>query len=194
MWFGVSEANIHDIFNKACAAAPCIVFFNLDELDSIAKACGGSGASGNSGGVGNQVFNQILIEMYSMNAKNVFIIDATNRPDQLILHSFVLVILINLSTFLCLMSKSWLSILKTCLRKSPVAPEVNLAFLVKNSYGFSGADLAEICQQVDKLAIQASINADIWAAREKREHEEADVKMEDDSEEAEDPVPQITRL
>jgi transitional endoplasmic reticulum ATPase len=51
----------------------------------------------------------------------------------------------------------------------------------------------EICQRVAKLAIQASINAD--AAREKRAREEAeDTKMEDDSEEPEDPVSQITRL
>ena len=48
----------------------------------------------------------------------------------------------------------------------------------------------EICQRVAKLAIRASIDADIWAA--KREAEDA--KMEDDSKEAEDPVPQITRL
>ena len=54
MWFGESEANVHDIFDKACAAAaPCVMFF--DELDSIAKACGGSGASGDGGGAGDQV-------------------------------------------------------------------------------------------------------------------------------------------
>jgi transitional endoplasmic reticulum ATPase len=55
--------------------------------------------------------------------------------------------------------------------------------------------LTEICQRAAKLAIRASIDADIRAAREKREREEAeDTKMEDDSEEAEDPVPQITRF
>ena len=48
----------------------------------------------------------------------------------------------------------------------------------------------EICQQAAKLAIQASIDADIRAA--KREAEDA--KMEDDSKKAEDPVSQITRL
>ena len=55
---------------------------------------------------------------------------------------------------------------------------------------FPHADLTEICQRAAKLAIQVSINADIWAA--KREAEDA--KMEDGSKEAEDPVPQITRL
>merc|ERR1712071_398464 len=38
MWFGESEANVRDVFDKARAAAPCVLFF--DELDSIAKARG----------------------------------------------------------------------------------------------------------------------------------------------------------
>jgi transitional endoplasmic reticulum ATPase len=50
MWFGESEANVHDIFNKAYAAASCVIFF---KLDSIAKAHGGSGALGNGGGAGD---------------------------------------------------------------------------------------------------------------------------------------------
>lgn len=41
MWFGESEANIRDLFDKARAAAPCILFF--DEMDSIAKSRGGGG-------------------------------------------------------------------------------------------------------------------------------------------------------
>jgi len=54
----------------------------FDELDSIAKARGGG--SGDAGGAGDRVLNQILTEMDGMNAKkNVFIIGATNRPDQI---------------------------------------------------------------------------------------------------------------
>ena len=44
MWFGESEANVRDVFDKARAAAPCVLFF--DELDSIAKARGGSVGDG----------------------------------------------------------------------------------------------------------------------------------------------------
>ena len=78
MWFGESEANVRDVFDKARAAAPCVMFF--DELDSIAKACGGGG--GDAGGAGDCVLNQILTEMDGMNSKkNVFIIGAMNRPD-----------------------------------------------------------------------------------------------------------------
>jgi transitional endoplasmic reticulum ATPase len=80
MWFGESEANVRDVFDKARAASPCVMFF--DELDSIAKARG-SGA-GDAGGAGDRVLNQILTEMDGMNAKkNVFVIGATNRPDQI---------------------------------------------------------------------------------------------------------------
>ena len=77
MWFGESEANVRDVFDKARAAAPCVLFF--DELDSIAKARGGGG--GDAGGAADRVINQVLTEMDGMGAKkNVFIIGATNRP------------------------------------------------------------------------------------------------------------------
>jgi len=191
MWFGESEANVRDVFDKARAAAPCVMFF--DELDSIAKARGGSGAGGDAGGASDRVLNQILTEMDGMNAKkNVFIIGATNRPDQI--DSALLrpgrldqLIYIPLPD-----EPSRLSILKACLKKSPVAPEVDLTFLAKSTHGFSGADLTEICQRAAKLAIRASIESDIRRAREKKEREDADENMEEDEEE-EDPVPQITR-
>ncbi|OCH96304.1 AAA ATPase [Obba rivulosa] len=192
MWFGESEANVRDVFDKARAAAPCVMFF--DELDSIAKARGGS--SGDGGGAGDRVLNQILTEMDGMNVKkNVFIIGATNRPDQIdpaLLRPGRLDQLI----YIPLPDEpSRLAILQAALRKSPVAPEVDLNFLAKNTHGFSGADLTEICQRAAKLAIRESIEADIRRAREKKEKEEAggeDAKMDED-EEYEDPVPVISR-
>ena len=57
MWFGESEANVRDIFDKARAAAPCVLFF--DELDSIAKPRGGSGGDG--GGATDRVINQCVL-------------------------------------------------------------------------------------------------------------------------------------
>ena len=48
MWFGESEANVRDLFDKARQAAPCVLFF--DELDSIARSRGGS--TGDAGGAG----------------------------------------------------------------------------------------------------------------------------------------------
>lgn len=57
MWFGESEANVRDVFDKARAAAPCVMFF--DELDSIAKSRGSS--AGDGGGSSDRVLNQILV-------------------------------------------------------------------------------------------------------------------------------------
>lgn len=188
MWFGESEANVRDVFDKARAAAPCVMFF--DELDSIAKARGGS--SGDAGGAGDRVLNQLLTEMDGMNAKkNVFIIGATNRPDQIDpallrpgrLDQLIYIPLPDLP--------SRTSILKATLKKSPVSPDVDLSFLAKSTEGFSGADLTEICQRAAKLAIRESIDADIKRTREKRALEEAgEAGMDEDDEE--DPVPMIT--
>ncbi|KAH8920517.1 cell division cycle protein 48 [Atractiella rhizophila] len=188
MWFGESESNVRDVFDKARAAAPCVMFF--DELDSIAKARGGS--VGDAGGAGDRVLNQILTEMDGVGAKkNVFIIGATNRPDQLdgaLLRPGRLDQLI----YIPLPDEPGrLSILKSTLRKSPVAPSVDLNFLAKSTHGFSGADLAEICQRAAKLAIRESIEADIKRHRE-REAKAAEGGDEEMPVEEDDPVPEIT--
>ncbi|KAG0747366.1 hypothetical protein G6F57_000140 [Rhizopus arrhizus] len=182
MWFGESEANVRDVFDKARAAAPCVMFF--DELDSIAKARGGS--AGDAGGAGDRVLNQILTEMDGMNAKkNVFVIGATNRPDQIdpaLLRPGRLDQLI----YIPLPDEtSRLSILTATLRKSPVSPDVDLNILAKHTQGFSGADLAEICQRAAKLAIREDIEKDIARERARKAKEEAgeDVGMEEDEEE-----------
>merc|ERR1712086_1194166 len=60
MWFGESEANVRDIFDKARSAAPCVLFF--DELDSIAKSRGGGSSGGDAGGAADRVINQVLTE------------------------------------------------------------------------------------------------------------------------------------
>lgn len=79
MWFGQSEANVRDVFDKARAASPCVLFF--DELDSIAVARG-SGGGGDGGGAGDRVINQLLTQMDGVGAKkNIFIVGATNRPE-----------------------------------------------------------------------------------------------------------------
>ncbi|KAH7047059.1 transitional endoplasmic reticulum ATPase [Linnemannia elongata] len=186
MWFGESEANVRDVFDKARAAAPCVMFF--DELDSIAKARGGS--SGDGGGAGDRVLNQILTEMDGMNAKkNVFVIGATNRPDQIdgaLLRPGRLDQLI----YIPLPDEaSRLAVLKSTLRKSPVSTEIDLTHIAKATHGFSGADLTEICQRACKLAIRENIEADIRKERERKERGDEEAMDEDD----EDAVPELTR-
>lgn len=162
MWFGESEANVRDLFDKARAAAPCILFF--DEMDSIAKSRGGSG--GGSSEAGDRVINQILTEIDGVGArKSVFVIGATNRPD--ILDNAVTrpgrldqLIYIPLPDY-----ASRLSIFKANLRKSPIEPSVDLEQLAKATEGFSGADITEICQRAAKNAIREAVNADIERAK-----------------------------
>merc|ERR1719276_326765 len=142
MWFGESEANVRDVFEKARQAAPCVLFF--DELDSIAQQRGGS--SGDGGGAADRVMNLLLTEMDGMGSKKtVFIIGATNRPD--IIDSALMrpgrldqLIYIPLPD-----EPSRLSIFKANLRKSPVSAEVDMDTLARYTQGFSGADITEIC-------------------------------------------------
>jgi len=191
MWFGESEANVRDVFDKARQAAPCVLFF--DELDSIAKSRGGSGGDG--GGASDRVINQVLTEMDGMGAKkNVFIIGATNRPD--VIDPAVLrpgrldqLIYIPLPD-----EKSRVNILKAALRKSPISDDVDISFLAKSAHGFSGADLTEICQRACKLAIRESIDKEIAKERERAANPDTAAADAMEMEDEEDPVPEITRV
>merc|ERR1719453_1230151 len=186
MWFGESESNVRELFDKARGAAPCVLFF--DEPDSIARARGSSG--GDAGGAGDRVINQILTEMDGMGAKkSVFIISATNRPD--IIDPAVLrpgrldqLIYIPLPA-----EGSRKNILKSVTRKSPVSAEVDFEYLAKTLHGFSGADITEICQRAAKMAIRESIEKEIEAEKE-RAAAGGDAAMEED---LPDPVPEITK-
>ncbi len=187
MWFGESEANVRDVFAKARAAAPCVLFF--DELDSIAQQRGGS--SGDGGGAADRVMNQLLTEMDGVGAKkNVFIIGATNRPD--IIDAALMrpgrldqLIYIPMPDY-----ESRLSILRAVLRKTPVNKEVDLQYLASQTEKFTGADLTEICQRAAKLAIREDIMRNIEREKIKAEAEAQGV-MQDDEIEDEDLVPEI---
>jgi transitional endoplasmic reticulum ATPase len=184
MWFGESESNVRDVFDKARSAAPCVLFF--DELDSIAKSRGSS--AGDAGGAGDRVMNQVLTEMDGVGAKkSVFVIGATNRPD--ILDPAIMrpgrldqLIFIPMPDY-----ESRLSILRATLRKSPVSPSVDLAVLADATDKFTGADLSEICQRAVKFAIRECIEKDM---ERKRLAEEAG-EDPDDVDDV-DPVPEIT--
>jgi transitional endoplasmic reticulum ATPase len=187
MWFGESEANVRDVFAKARAAAPCVLFF--DELDSIAQQRGGS--QGDGGGAGDRVMNQLLTEMDGVGAKkNVFIIGATNRPD--IIDPALMrpgrldqLIYIPMPDF-----ESRLSILRAVLRKTPVGNDVDLQYLATQTEKFTGADLTEICQRAAKLAIREDIMRSMEREQIQKEAEAQGVMQDGDVEE-EDLVPEI---
>lgn len=149
MWVGESESNVRDIFAKARAAAPCVLFF--DELDSIAVK---RGSNAGDSGVADRVINQLLTEMDGIGVKkNVFVIGATNRPD--ILDPAIMrpgrldqLMFIPMPDY-----ESRLSILKANLRKTPIHKDIDLEFIAANTDKFTGADLTEICNRAVKLAI-----------------------------------------
>ena len=121
--------------------------------------------------------------------KNVFVIGATNRPEQLDnalcrpgrLDTLVYVPLPD--------EASRVGILKAQLRKTPVAPDVDLKYIASKTHGFSGADLGFITQRAVKLAIKQSIAIDIERAKEREAAGEDDM----DEDLGDDPVPELTR-
>lgn len=185
MWFGGSEANVRNLFDKARAASPCILFF--DEMDSIARARGSGGGSSDTS---DRVINQILSEIDGMGSgKTLFIIGATNRPD--ILDPGIMrpgrldqLIYIPLPDF-----ESRVSIFKANLRKSPVADDIDMVTLAGATDGFSGADITEICQRAAKNAVRDSITAQI----ERQKRVEAGELTQEAADALPDPVPYITR-
>merc|ERR1711991_835065 len=188
MWFGESEANVRELFDKARGAAPCVLFF--DELDSIARSRGSS--SGDAGGAGDRVINQILTEMDGVGAKkNVFIVGATNRPD--ILDGAIMRPgRLDQHIYIPLPDReSRLSILSAVLRKSPVDEAVDLNVVAEHTEGYSGADLTEICQRAAKMAIRETIEATIEFERRRQDMMDKGLDAPDEPEE--DPVPFITR-
>ena len=133
--------------------------------------------------------NQLLTEMDGVGKKsNVFFIGATNRPDILDealvrpgrLDQLIYIPLPDLD--------SRTSILKATLRKTPMAPNVNIDFIGTLTEGFSGADLSEMCQRATKAGIRDSIEAEEQRRALMKDQEDEDAMMEMD-----DPVPTLNR-
>lgn len=134
-----------------------MLFF--DELDSIGSARGNN--VGDANGAGDRVMNQLLTEIDGVGPKkNLFFIGATNRPnllDEALLRPGRLdqLIYIPLPDH-----AARVSILQALLRKSPVASNVPISFLAQKTSGFSGADLAEMCQRAARAAIREAIGVE----------------------------------
>lgn len=188
MWFGESEANVREVFDKARGAAPCVLFF--DELDSVGQARGGGNSGGDGGGAGDRVLNQLLTEMDGVGSKkNLFFIGATNRPDTLD-EALIRPGRLDQLIYIPLPDKpSRANVLKAVLRKSPIAPNISFDFLAELTDGFTGADITELCQRATKAAIRESIEADEQRKALMQENPDGDQQMAD----MEDPVPVITR-
>ena len=154
-WVGESEKGVREVFRKAKQAAPTVIFF--DEIDAIASA-----RSGNDGdsGVTKRVVNQLLTEMDGLEElEDVAIIAATNRPD--ILDAglmrpgrFDRHIQVSEPD-----EEARLSIFEVHTKDMPLADDVNLKKLAKNTEGYVGADIEAVCREAAMLTLRNDLES-----------------------------------
>uniref|UniRef100_A0A663F990 Peroxisomal ATPase PEX6 n=1 Tax=Aquila chrysaetos chrysaetos TaxID=223781 RepID=A0A663F990_AQUCH len=155
MYVGQSEENVRNVFAKARAAAPCIIFF--DELDSLAPS---RGRSGDSGGVMDRVVSQLLAELDGLHStRDVFVIGATNRPD--LLDSALLrpgrfdkLVYVGINED----RESQLQVLSAITRKFKLDQSVNLTtILEKCPAQLTGADIYALCSDAMMCAVKRKV-------------------------------------
>ncbi|XP_053456979.1 peroxisome biogenesis factor 6 isoform X3 [Nycticebus coucang] len=156
MYVGQSEENVREVFARARAAAPCIIFF--DELDSLAPS---RGRSGDSGGVMDRVVSQLLAELDGLHStQDVFVIGATNRPDLLdpaLLRPgrFDKLVFVGVSED----RASQLRILSAITRKFKLEPSVSLANVLDCCPSqMTGADLYSLCSDAMTAALKRRVH------------------------------------
>ena len=149
MFVGVGAARVRDLFKEAREHAPCIVF--IDEIDAVGRQRNNSGVGGND--EREQTLNQLLVEMDGFDKHtNVVIIAATNRPDVLdpaLLRPgrFDRQVMLDHPDI-----RGRLAILEVHAKGKPLADDVSLAELARQTVGFSGADLSNLLNEAALLA------------------------------------------
>ncbi|WP_096290930.1 AAA family ATPase [Mycobacterium ahvazicum] len=153
-WFGESERSIRSVFDSARRNAPCVLFF--DELDALGHRR--SALSGSSGM--RPVVNTLLEEMDSATSTNdgVYVLGATNAPwdvDPALRRPgrFDRMVFVGLPD-----AEARTGILRSHLKDRPVAG-IDLKSIAKRTDGFSGADLAHVCDSATQLAMSASMRS-----------------------------------
>ncbi|XP_038894073.1 peroxisome biogenesis protein 1 isoform X2 [Benincasa hispida] len=151
-YIGASEQAVRDIFSKATAAAPCILFF--DEFDSIAPKRGHDNT-----GVTDRVVNQFLTELDGVEVlTGVFVFAATSRPDLL---DAALLRPGRLDRLLFCDFPSpveRLNILQVLSTKLPLASDVDLEPIAFMTEGFSGADLQALLSDAQLAAVHEHLD------------------------------------
>ncbi|KAL4070159.1 P-loop containing nucleoside triphosphate hydrolase protein [Scleroderma yunnanense] len=152
-YIGASEQSVRDIFDRASAAKPCVLFF--DEFDSIAPKRGHD-----STGVTDRVVNQLLTEMDGVEGLDgVFVLAATSRPD--LIDSALLRPGRLDKSILCDMpdEEGRREILRAASRKVTLDPSVDFGEIAKVTAGFSGADLQALIYNAHLQVVHAVIDA-----------------------------------
>ncbi len=151
MFVGVGASRVRDMFKKAQATAPCIIF--IDEIDAVGRQRGAGFGGGHD--EREQTLNQLLVEMDGMEDNSgIVVIAATNRPDVLdpaLLRAgrFDRQITVSLPD-----RKGREAILNVHARNKRMAPDVDLGALAKRTPGFSGADLENVLNEAAILAVR----------------------------------------
>nr|XP_025978275.1 spermatogenesis-associated protein 5 [Dromaius novaehollandiae] len=154
-YVGESERAVREIFRKARAVSPSILFF--DEIDALAVERGSSSGAGN---VADRVLAQLLTEMDGIEQlKDVTILAATNRPD-MIDKALLRPGRIDRIIYVPLPDAATRGeIFKLHFQSMPVSDEVCLAELVQLTQKYSGAEIAAVCREAALLALQEDIDA-----------------------------------
>jgi ribosome biogenesis ATPase len=152
-YVGESEKAVRQVFARAAAASPCIIFF--DELDALCPRRQGDG--GNQ--AGERVVNQLLTEMDGVGErKQIYVVGATNRPD-MIDGAMLRPGRLDKLLYVALPDpKGRASILHAATRKTPLAADVDLVRIGADERcgGFSGADLASLVREAAIAALRES--------------------------------------
>lgn len=150
MFVGVGASRVRDLFKQAKEKAPCIVF--IDEIDAVGRARGRSASFGANDERENTL-NQLLTEMDGFGTNSgVIILAATNRADVLdraLLRAgrFDRQISVELPDL-----NERNEIFKVHIRPLKIDKSIDIAFLAKQTPGFSGADIANVCNESALIA------------------------------------------
>ena len=145
MFVGVGASRVRDLFTQAKAKAPCIVF--IDEIDAVGRARG-KNAGFSSNDERENTLNQLLTEMDGFGSNSgVIVLAATNRADILdkaLMRAgrFDRQIHVDLPEL-----KERAEIFQVHIKGLKVSPDFKVDFMAKHTPGFSGADIANVCNE-----------------------------------------------
>ncbi|MBD7923959.1 ATP-dependent zinc metalloprotease FtsH [Xanthomonas sp. CFBP 8703] len=154
MFVGVGASRVRDMFEQAKKHAPCIIF--IDEIDAVGRHRGAGLGGGHD--EREQTLNQLLVEMDGFEGgEGVIVIAATNRPDVLdpaLLRPgrFDRQVVVGLPDV-----RGREQILKVHMRKLPLADDVEPMVIARGTPGFSGADLANLCNEAALFAARETV-------------------------------------